>query len=148
MNRLERFIAVGILVVSAMAFGGYAIGSSSVPSEEEANRVRDRARAEAEQAAVERVYEASRERGYERGLAKGRREAERTGVEGPPAEAEVGCGEGEIFDEVRGCVPAARDDQEKAAPDASDSGAGECPSGEVPLAAGGCGPPAPTEQGE
>lgn len=148
MNRLERFIAVGILVVSAMGFGGYAIGSSSVPSEAEVNRVRDQARAEAEQAAVERVYEDSRERGYERGLAKGRREAKRAGVERLPPDSEVGCGEGQIFDEIQGCVPAARDDQGEAAPDASDSGAGGCPSGEVPLAAGGCGPPAPTEQGE
>ena len=146
MNRLERFIAVGILVVSAMAFGGYAIGSSSVPSEAEVNRVRDQARAEAEQAAVERVYEESRERGYKRGLARGRREAKRAGVERPPPDPEVGCGEGQIFDEIRGCVPAAGDEQQGTEPDAS--GSGPCPSGEVPLAAGGCGPPAPTEQGE
>ena len=123
MNKLERFVAIGILVVGAMAFIGYALGSSSVPSDSEVTRARDQARAESEQAAAERAFEESRERAYERGLAKGRRKAEEEGVAVQATDD-----------------PQATDDAPEQPADS-----GSCPEGLVPLAAGGCGPPAPSE---
>lgn len=138
MNRLERLVAIGILVVGAMAFVGYALGSSSVPSESEVTRERDQARAAAEQAAAEQAFEESRKRGYQRGLVKGRKLAESSGA---AAGTDQPCPQGQTLQEGQGCISAPS--QDGTAPDGTDAG---CPSGQVPLAAGGCGPPAPPEQ--
>jgi hypothetical protein len=98
--------AVAVLLVACAGIGGYFVGRTGAPSDQQEAMARDEARERASRAAEERAFIEARERGLSAGRREGERMAdEQTEPDGDPDEqssSEVagpgdGCGEVEGF---------------------------------------------------